>query len=331
MKTISACLILRDNETNINDLLTSLQKCKQVKQIICVMDERSQDNTLQIIKRWQTTQPQINIELYSYGWKTNSFADARNYSLTFAREELILIIDGDETLEALEILEEGNYYWTIIDNFGRATLHTRLFQNKLGIYYKWKRHETIEHCFKELNLKPGKANIIIKNNTQLTEEQAIQKVKSLLQAHFEQIKEEPENFTLNYHISECYQTLEDFRQCLDFSFSALLFDPIRNDTKARICINIYNCFRKLAKIEHNYNYEYHCFKYLDLSADLVPEQLTAYVLMYENAKHKKNTAMMNYYKEIILNTTVSKLPLDITYNHLKQLNIFEEGIQNDKS
>src|SRR5688572_10808845 len=129
------------------------------------MDTRSTDATEKIIMQWAEGRfdrhPEKFILRY-YDWPGDSFAETRNYALQFCTEELILVIDGDETLEELIINEEGDFYWSVIDNFGRATLHCRLFKNKIGIQYKWRRHESIEDSIEALNLEPGKANIVIK-------------------------------------------------------------------------------------------------------------------------------------------------------------------------
>ncbi len=85
--TISACLIVKDEEKFLPDSLRALQSA--VDEVI-VVDTGSKDKTPAIVQ-------QFGAKLFHFPWNEH-FADARNYSLAQASGDWILIVDADEIL-----------------------------------------------------------------------------------------------------------------------------------------------------------------------------------------------------------------------------------------
>lgn len=88
MKTISACIIVKNEEEMLDPCLESL---KGIVDEIIVVDTGSTDGTIDIIKRH-------NCNLQHFEW-INDFAAARNYAKSFAKGDYILVIDADERVE----------------------------------------------------------------------------------------------------------------------------------------------------------------------------------------------------------------------------------------
>jgi tetratricopeptide (TPR) repeat protein len=86
--TLSACLIVKNEEKLIEQCLDSI---KDVVDEIIIVDTGSTDNTIEIAKKWTG-------KIYFHEWQ-NSFSEARNYSISYATGDWILIIDADEKLE----------------------------------------------------------------------------------------------------------------------------------------------------------------------------------------------------------------------------------------
>lgn len=86
-KTLSLCIIAKDAE---KDLKNCLESVKDIVDEIVLIDTGSTDNTKKIAS-------QYNAKIYDYNWQ-ESFADARNFSLSKITTDWILILDADEVL-----------------------------------------------------------------------------------------------------------------------------------------------------------------------------------------------------------------------------------------
>jgi glycosyltransferase involved in cell wall biosynthesis len=86
-KSISLCMIVRNEASGLERTLTSVTDL--VSEII-VVDTGSTDETVTIAKRYAT-------KVLNYRWE-NDFAKARNFSISHAKAEWILVLDGDEII-----------------------------------------------------------------------------------------------------------------------------------------------------------------------------------------------------------------------------------------
>lgn len=88
MITISACIIVKNEERVLERCLHSLQDL--VDEII-IVDTGSTDRTKEIAKKYTN-------HVYDYEWNDN-FADARNVSFSYATMEYIYVADADEVID----------------------------------------------------------------------------------------------------------------------------------------------------------------------------------------------------------------------------------------
>ena len=86
--SISLCMIVKDEEESLPTCLNSIRD--YVDEII-IVDTGSTDSTVEIAKSY-------NAKVYHHPWE-NSFSKARNYSLSYATCDWILIMDADEEIE----------------------------------------------------------------------------------------------------------------------------------------------------------------------------------------------------------------------------------------
>lgn len=142
---ISACIIAKNEENNIDRCLKSLQGA--VDEII-VVDTGSEDNTIAIAKKYGAM-------VYAMEWN-DDFSMARNYSLEKATEEWALIIDCDEELtkESIPLLKdlstnkEFDGFGVIISNIiggdeAYSTQSLRLIRNKKEYRFHEPIHEQV--------------------------------------------------------------------------------------------------------------------------------------------------------------------------------------------
>jgi glycosyltransferase involved in cell wall biosynthesis len=87
--SLSLCMIVKNEELNIGRSLESVQPL--VDEMI-VVDTGSTDRTKDIAK-------ELGAKVYDFAW-TDSFADARNFALSKATSDWILILDADEVISA---------------------------------------------------------------------------------------------------------------------------------------------------------------------------------------------------------------------------------------
>lgn len=92
MKTLSICMIVKNEEKNIARCLESI---KEIADEIIIVDTGSSDKTIDICKNY-------SVKLINYEWN-NDFSEARNVSLQHATKDYILFLDADEEIPREEL------------------------------------------------------------------------------------------------------------------------------------------------------------------------------------------------------------------------------------
>lgn len=149
MINISLCMIVKDEEKNLYKCLNSVKK--YIDEII-IVDTGSNDKTKEIAKSF--TQ-----DVYDFNW-CNDFSKARNFSIEKAKNDWILILDGDEEViefndvKVKELIKKFPTYigrikrLNIIDREDKKSESTytervnRLFNKKI-FHYQGNIHEQI--------------------------------------------------------------------------------------------------------------------------------------------------------------------------------------------
>lgn len=92
MQMISVCIIAKNEETNIERCLESLSKCGFE---IIVVDTGSTDNTKAVAKKYTD-------KVFDFIW-CNDFAVAKNFAISKAQYEYVMVIDSDEFINDIDI------------------------------------------------------------------------------------------------------------------------------------------------------------------------------------------------------------------------------------
>ncbi len=149
MNTLSACLIVKNEELHLRECLHSLT---DIVDEIIIVDTGSTDKTIEIANEYGAVVVQST-------WEYN-FSKARNIALRRASSDWILSIDADEILtnpqEVLPLLQNatsktGGFLISVQSFFDRAdggkdvftTNLLRLFRNNSQIYFKGIIHEQV--------------------------------------------------------------------------------------------------------------------------------------------------------------------------------------------
>ena len=145
---ISACVITKDEEKNIDRCLESI---KNIVDEIIIVDTGSNDNTVNVAKRYSN-------KIFHYVWE-DDFSKARNFAIEKANGDYILFLDADEYLDCYFDLKESlkneelfkDAYLIKIKNIDKDEknklidefLAIRLFKNDINIRYQGTIHEQL--------------------------------------------------------------------------------------------------------------------------------------------------------------------------------------------
>ena len=95
MAPISICVIAKNEEKHMEIFLSSIENCfKNVPHEIVLVDTGSSDNTLLIARKYTD-------KIYHFEWN-DDFSAARNFSLSHASYDWVLVLDCDEYITHLE-------------------------------------------------------------------------------------------------------------------------------------------------------------------------------------------------------------------------------------
>lgn len=191
---ISACLIVKNEEKVIESCLKSLKN--YIDEII-VVDTGSTDKTKDIVKKYTSN-------LFDFEW-VDDFSAARNFSLSKATGDFILIIDADEILENgnvlrtfIETQEESFGGWLVnLDSFainnGVTNKYTnqllRLIKNYNRFQFEGIIHEQVINSITNSGYKIGNSELLISHSGYNLNEIEMQKKQErnliLLEKHIE--------------------------------------------------------------------------------------------------------------------------------------------------
>ena len=168
---LSLCMILRNEQENLHTFLHNINQ--HVDEII-VVDTGSVDNTKQIADKFTKN-------VFDFRWN-DDFAAARNFSISKATHDWILIMDPDEIIEKADLIKIKNIikenradilgYRLIQKTFRNNKIISvrgicRVFKNSKDIRFIYPIHETVRGSIKG---KIGKTGIIIKHYPTLSKE-----------------------------------------------------------------------------------------------------------------------------------------------------------------
>lgn len=213
--TISACLIVKNEENNLDNCLKNL--INFVDEII-IVDTGSTDNTIYIAQKYTKN-------IFHFDW-IDDFSAARNFSLSKANSDFILSIDADEILLNGEILKDflnsqskdfGGWLVNLDSTRKAKNQHhnytsqlLRLFRNNSNIHFTGIIHEQIINSITTKNLKIGNSDIKIEHlgydldDTLLAKKQ--ERNLKLLQSHIDKNPDDEYNL---FNLAKTYFAMKD--------------------------------------------------------------------------------------------------------------------------
>lgn len=260
MPSLSVCMIVKNEE---HCLARALDSIKDVADQIIVVDTGSTDKTKEIALKYTN-------EVYHFAW-LDDFSAARNYSLSFAIQDWILILDADEAIEDPDRLQKLLEYenvdaWMLVQQTNSSLCHTtRLFRNHLDIKWHNRIHEVVDISIINNHYRLGKSSLTLNH---------LEKPKDL-EEKYKWIREilikDYENPLRYYYIGVCNIALGNYGDGAAYLHEALS-QQFGNGMKALIHLLIADYFL----IQEDFNKAIlHC----EQSIELCPKQYRGYVAL----------------------------------------------------
>ncbi len=228
MLPISVCLIAKNEEHNVDACLTPLKKHGFE---IVVADTGSDDRTKELVRNYTD-------KLYDFVW-CNDFSAARNYSVSKASNDWVLVVDFDEYLTDADIDTVLAFIRTKSREIGMITRQNpcRLLSGQMSVYTefgarffhrKYNHFEGIIHeqVFPLDNSEPVYMPVpfTVYHHGYEDEETLQQKAERNVSLLLEALQDSPEDAYLLFQTGKCYQVLHEFEQACFYYGKALEID-----------------------------------------------------------------------------------------------------------
>lgn len=293
---LSVCYIVKNEEKNIRE---SLESIKNLADEIIIVDTGSTDNTKKICGEYTE-------KIFDYEWQ-NDYGSARNFSLSKATKEWILVLDADERLynhEGVHKLMNDNEIdvWELVQLTGDIMCQTfRLF--KRGIIYKKGYHELLDIG----EMKKGKSDVKIIH----VKKKFGDKIDSIMDS----VRMDDDEIKKQYY-EGIYQVamgnLDVGMECLN-----KIIDKVTPQVRSFIYNAIGNVALFLSRM-----YEVEALHYFNLSLETSADQNRTYVELADYYVEKKDydKAMEQLEKVLSRNNLISNLQNDKFYTKQEILN-----------
>lgn len=260
-KSISLCMIVKDEEKHLERCLKSVEGL--VDEII-IVDTGSKDNTKEIAKKFGAV-------IKDYAWD-NSFSNARNYSLKFAKMDWILLLDADDEFNreyenqfvdlVNNSIKDGHYFKTLSftgDSINKdntvSNLNLRLLRNNNKYEYIGCIHEQIRCVDGPMDYKNFTSeNIEIFHYGYLTEV-ALEKEKRTRNITIieEELRKDPTNQFHTFNLANEYFALNDLNKALEL-FNKVYKNMDRNmGYSSKLVVRRIMCFEELGRYDDALN------------------------------------------------------------------------------
>lgn len=260
MKPFSVCIIAKNEEKNMERCLQSIQNfdCE-----IVVVDTGSTDRTKEIAAKYTT-------KIFDFEW-IDDFSAARNFSISQASFDWILVLDCDEWVEESspeEFMSYARQYpayigrlkrKNLMQNGDRQGIYTDMverFFNRRYFHYESSIHEQVTPL---TSIRPYLFDIPLtvlhSGYVGTKEEQSNKRIRNmtLLQRELEKHPDDPYYY---FQMGQEYFCMDDYETAAKYYSKVLSFDLNPSLEYLRLTIQAYgNCLLHLDRIEEALQYE----------------------------------------------------------------------------
>lgn len=208
MLNITACIITNNN----HEVLKAIESVyDSVSEIILV--NTCEEFTIDLTEY-------DKVKLYSFDW-CDDFAKARNFSISKATGDWILIIDSDDILQGkIKYIDERFTHWLfpVINNGNNISYTERLFKNNGVIKFKNKAHERLAGVSEENECVV--TDLVIIHNGYDDEETSKKKIERNLRI----LETDYENDLRDYYLTNLYFQVDRLPEAVKCAVNVLNSD-----------------------------------------------------------------------------------------------------------
>jgi len=309
--TLSLCLIVKNGAEYLQQCLASVQSV--VSEMI-VVDTGSTDDTLEMAQKFGAV-------VRHFLW-IDDFSAARNFSLSLASGDWILVLDADEELDPLSRPDIGRiinqtdsdiYYVNIlsqrtVDGYQSNFMNSlpRLFRNSVGIQFEGRIHEQILPSAQRLSLRVANSNIkIIHHGYDGDQQKQSQKLQRNLFLLKKELAENPGNSFARFHLGETLTLLKGFPAAVS-AYQSALENSLPEHLIPIVYQNLGNVYLKLEQYQQT-------LKQCEKAIQLKPGLFMAYI--FSALAYKKMGDTQKVVKK--LEKIVDLVNKNDTSNHIK--------------
>ncbi|MGN0346140.1 MAG: glycosyltransferase [Lachnospiraceae bacterium] len=235
MKPISICIIMKNEEKNIEKCLSALAgfgfgKCGKYGEIV-VVDTGSTDSSVAIAEKYTDS-------IYHFEW-CNDFAKAKNFAIQKASHDFVMVVDADEYLTRIDYEDLQYFMKQHPDQIGQIKRSNfvladgiQTIQNDLTERFFHRDYYAFQYPIHEqlLPLKSRSVQYIPiafhvdHSGYLLSEEQLKEKANRNNELLFQELEKRPEDPYLYFQIGQSYMLMRDQAQALPWFEKGLTFD-----------------------------------------------------------------------------------------------------------
>ena len=255
-RTVSLCMIVKNEEKNLSRCLNSI---KNLVDEIIIVDTGSQDSTVDIAKKFGAI-------VKHFEW-VEDFSLARNYSLSFATKEWILIMDADDEFNYENIDDfinlvnnstiHGHYFKTLNYIGEKAEIDTvtniniRLIRNNKNYHFEGKIHENIRGIKEKIDYKNFSIEDIVIYHYGYLKQTVVEKDKrkrniAILE---KEILSKPDKSIILFSLGNEYSAMGDYERALVYYDLAYEKVDFNMEFASKLMIRRISAFYNLKEID----------------------------------------------------------------------------------
>jgi tetratricopeptide (TPR) repeat protein len=276
LQTVSVCMIVKNEEHNLARCLRSVQKAADE---IIVVDTGSADRTVEVAKSLDAT-----VEYFKW---CDDFAAARNYALSHATSDWILIMDADDEMDAggdvslRTFLNEPRPEVSICSLRTRVPCpggletfieHPRLFRNHIGLHYVNGVHEQLAYPDGSLTVPELATGISVYHHGYLDSSEDMQErgERNFRILHAE-LEHKPDDALTNFFMGKEFRSHKRFEEAVPYLKRAveLMTDQPTSFLRMKAFSHLAECLVAAGRVEEGEDLYYEALQYYPDNPELL--------------------------------------------------------------
>lgn len=239
---LSICMITKNNENSLERCLHSISGFPFE---LVVADTGSTDHTIEIIRKYTES-------VYEFAW-CDDFSKAKNYAVSKAKHDMVLILDSDEDIRSVNLKDLSGLIRKFPEKVGRIERYNLLEQdceireskeyiNRLFNRKRFRYQGSIHEQLVSIDGKPYSTYLapitIGHSGYLLSEEERVQKAQRNIKLLEQELALGKDPYVLS-QLGKSYHMIHNYQMAAKYFSEALSFDL---DPKLEYVIDMVDCY-----------------------------------------------------------------------------------------